>query len=206
MKMWMFTVVLVVSASTVSFVHADSGVLYAGVGVGRSSADLPARMGYAEITNESTSSTAVSLTIGDRINPYLAFELNYSDLGSYSYDANPYSLGINTNEVTEDSTSIGLAILIRHEVRATFAPFIKLGGFRSSTEYKITTNSTNKTSASSEDFGYLFGIGADLKPMEHVFARVDWTFYRDVGGANPTQGKIEKTNISLLMLSGFFEF
>ncbi len=206
MKKWMFAVVFVASASSVSFVHADSGVLYAGVGVGRSNAELPARFVYAETTNESTSSTAVSLTVGDRINPYLAFELNYSDLGNYSYVANPFSLGVTTREVAQDSTSIGLAILIRHEVRANLAPFIKLGGIRSTTDYKLTTNSTIKTSASSENFGYLFGFGADLKTMEHVFARIDWTFFRDIGGVNTTQGRFEKTNISQLVLSGFFEF
>jgi hypothetical protein len=178
--------------------QADSGVLYAGIGVGKGTADLPDKIWHLQTIEEATSANVTALIIGDRILPFFAVEFGYVNLGEYTFETSAHSVKL-------DSSSFDLSMLLRHEIRPALAPFLRVGGFSSTTDYRIIYNGS-KTTATSEDFGLMFGVGLDIEPMDRIFARVDWMLHRGLGGQNTNLARIDNSNISQIMISGFIEF
>lgn len=199
MRLFRASVLFVFSCVMSNSTFADDGILYTGVSVGRGFAELPERHNYTQLARESDESTTFGLVIGDRISRFFAVELGYVDLGSYSYS--------NGNvEVEQESSAITLSFILRHQLRPAFAPYLKFGAYKGSTDYVATETGQASVSADASDAGAQFGIGADIRVMDRAFARIDWTIYKEVGAADSNEGRLKAIDISNVLLGVYFEF
>jgi len=207
----------VIAVSYAGVAAAQDQGFYAGLGIGRSNADVAdislqdvLGIGFSSVSgfqNESSKSdTAWKLDGGYQFNSYAAAELFYADLGKFSRSASgtgtvtspPASLAF-TLDSDLKITGFGAEALIGMPVSDQWQLFAKPGLFYWDAKRTTVTTAGTSLSDTTDKKGTspTLGLGAGFKFTEQLSARLEWERFFDVGDENTTG----KSDVNLYTLS-----
>jgi OOP family OmpA-OmpF porin len=209
--------VTAISASYMGVATAQSQSFYAGLGIGRSSADVTEisrqdilDSGFNSLSafqnGSSKSDTAWKLYGGYRFNPNIAAELFYANLGKFSRDASGNGATASSSSVnfTLNSelkiTGFGVAALLGAPLSDQWNVFAKPGLLYWDAKRTSTTTAaaaSQSGSVSKSGTSPSFGVGTSYAFTDYLSARFEWERYFDVGDKNTT----DKSNVNLFALS-----
>ena len=216
MKQSLFLLTLI-SATYAGMASAQDQNFYAGLGMGRSSADVTEisrqdilNSGFTSLSSfqngSSKSDTAWKLYGGYRFNPNVAAELFYSNLGKFSRDASGNgatgsSSSVNFSLGSElKITGFGVAALLGAPLSEQWKVFAKPGLLYWDAKRTATTTvagTSQSGSVSKSGTSPSFGVGTGYAFTDKLSARLEWDRYFDVGDKNTT----DKSNVNLFALS-----
>ena len=205
-----------VLASYTTIAIAQEQGYYAGLGIGRSSADVAEisrqdvlDTGFNSINDfqsgSSKSDTAWKIFGGYRLNPYMAAELFYANLGKYTHEAsgNGVTASSSTLNFSLNSnlklTGFGASALVGLPVTAQFSVFAKPGviyWMAKRTDTNTAGTATQSTSTDKNGTSPSFGVGTSYSFTDRLGARLEWERYFNIGDKNTT-GKSDVNTISL---------
>jgi len=206
-----------ISASYVTAVPAQDQGYYAGLGIGRSNANV-AEISRQEVLDSgfnslsafqngsSKSDTAWKIYGGYRFNPNIAAEFFYADLGKFSRDAS--GTGVTASSATLnfslssdlEITGFGAAALLGAPLSERWNVFAKPGLFHWDAKRKSTTTvagTAQSGSVSKSGTSPSLGVGTGYAFSDRLSARIEWERYFDVGDKNTT----DKSDVNLFALS-----
>jgi len=208
-----------ISAAYAGAASAQDQGFYAGLGIGRSSADVTEitrqdilNNGFSSLTafqnGSSKSDTAWKIFGGFRLNPNVAAELFYTNLGKFTSDASgnvatgsssPVSFNLDSKLKI---TGFGVAALLGAPLSDQWNVFAKPGLLRWDAKYTSTGTSpgtpSSITSISKSGTSPSFGVGTSYAFTDNLSARLEWERYFDVGDKNTDVGK---SSVNLFALS-----
>ena len=216
MKKSLFLSTVLLAACT-SVAAAQDQSFYAGLGLGRSSADVTEissqdilDTGFSSLSafqsGSSKSDTAWRIYGGYRFNANIAGELYYSDLGTFSRDASgtgvissppPINFSLNSDLKV---TGFGAAVLLGMPLADKWSVFAKPGLLYWDAKRTSTTVASGSTQSGSVDKNGTspsIGVGAGYAITDKLSARLEWERFFDVGDKNTT----DKSDINLFALS-----
>jgi len=196
---------------------AQDQSFYAGLGIGRSSADVTEisrqdilNSGFTSLNNfqsgSSKSDTAWKLYGGYRFNPYVAAELFYANLGKFSRNADGSGATASSSSVnfSLDSelkiTGFGVAALLGAPLSEQWDVFAKPALLYWDAKRTSTTTAAGASqsgSVSKSGTSPSLGVGTSYAFSDKLSARLEWERYFDVGDKNTT----DKSNVNLFALS-----
>jgi len=216
MKQSLFFLTMI-SAAYAGVASAQDQGFYAGLGIGRSSADVTEisrqdilNSGFNSLTafqnGSSKSDTAWKLYGGFRLNPNIAAEFFYANLGKFSRNAD--GSGTNTSSATVNFslgselkiTGFGVAALLGAPLSDQWNVFAKPGLLYWDAKRTSTTTAgggTQSGSISKNGTSPSVGVGTSYTFTDKLSARLEWERYFDVGDKNTT----DKSNVDLFALS-----
>jgi len=216
MKQSLFFLTMI-SAAYAGVASAQDQGFYAGLGIGRSSADVTEisrqdilNSGFNSLTafqnGSSKSDTAWKLYGGFRLNPNIAAEFFYANLGKFSRNAD--GSGTNTSSATVNFslgselkiTGFGVAALLGAPLSDQWNVFAKPGLLYWDAKRTSTTTAgggTQSGSISKNGTSPSVGVGTSYAFTDKLSARLEWERYFDVGDKNTT----DKSNVDLFALS-----
>lgn len=188
--------VLVASLGIATQAHAANTApgLYVGADLGTSLANrhvagIDGALGYQGVGissgNSDKQDTTYGLTLGYRINPYLAVEGGYVNLGSMGYQANTASGSVVGSAKSQGFTAAAVGILpLAHDVSV----YGKLGLINARTDLRATGSAGIATSNTREySVTPLIGLGASYDITPKVSTQVEWNRYDKLGGASTSE-------------------
>lgn len=210
-------VLTVISATYTTIGAAQDQNFYAGLGMGRSSADVTGisrqdvlGIGFNSLSSfqNGTTKTDIAWKVygGYRFNPYVAAELFYTDLGKFSREASgtgvtasSSTLSFNLNSDLK-ITGFGAAALLGAPITDQWNLFAKPGllfwdAQRTSTA--TTTSSSQSGSIDKNGSSLSFGVGTEYMLTARLSTRFEWERYFSVGDKNTT----DKSNVNVFALS-----
>jgi OOP family OmpA-OmpF porin len=196
---------------------AQDQSFYAGLGIGRSSADVTEisrqdilDSGFTSLNNfqsgSSKSDTAWKLYGGYRFNPYVAAELFYANLGKFSRNADGSGATASSSSVNFSLnselkiTGFGVAALLGAPLSEQWDVFAKPGLLYWDAKRTSTTTAAGASqsgSVSKSGTSPSLGVGTRYAFSDKLSARLEWERYFDVGDKNTT----DKSNVNLFALS-----
>jgi OOP family OmpA-OmpF porin len=216
MKQSIFLLTMI-SAAYAGIATAQDQSFYAGLGIGRSSADVT-EISRQDILNSgfnslsafqngsSKSDTAWKLYGGYRVNPNIAAEFFYANLGKFSRNAEgsgatASSSSVNFNLNSElKITGFGVAALLGAPLSEQWNVFAKPGLLYWDAKRTSTTTVTGGSqsgSISKSGTSPSFGVGTSYAFTDKLSARLEWERYFEVGDKNTT----DKSDVNLFALS-----
>jgi OOP family OmpA-OmpF porin len=207
----------VLALSYAGIAAAQDQGFFAGLGVGRSNADVAditlqdvLGIGFSSVSGfqnqSSKSDTAWKLYGGYQFNSYVAAEVLYADLGKFSRSASgtgtvtspPASLAFSLDSDLK-ITGFGAAALIGLPVSDQWGLFAKPGMFYWDAKRTTITTAGSSLSDSTDKKGTspTLGLGASYKFTERLSARLEWERFFDVGDKNTTG----KSDVNLYTVS-----
>jgi OOP family OmpA-OmpF porin len=196
----------IISASYTTIATAQDQEFYAGLGIGRSSADVTEisrqdvlDTGFSSLnafqSESSKSDTAWKIFGGYRVNPILGVELFYSNLGTFTHEAS--GTGVTTSSTTVNFTlnsdlkvtGFGAAALVGLPLNEKVSVFAKPGLLYWKAERTDTyTAGTNAQGSSKDKNGTSpsLGVGASYTFTDKLSARLEWERYFDIGDKDTT--------------------
>ena len=216
MKQSIFLLAMISIAYT-GIASAQVPNFYAGLSIGRSSADVTEisrqdilNSGFTSLSSfqngSSKSDTAWKLYGGYRFNPNVAAELFYSNLGKFSRDASGNGATASSSSVnfTLNSelkiTGFGVAALLGTPLSDQWNVFAKPGLLVWDAKRTSTTTaagSTQSASVSKSGTSPSLGVGTSYAFTDKLSARLEWERYFEVGDKNTT----DKSDVNLFALS-----
>ncbi|MEJ2554421.1 MAG: outer membrane beta-barrel protein [Gammaproteobacteria bacterium] len=205
-----------ISLSYAAAASARDHGFYAGLGVGRSSANVAEitrqdilDLGFTSLNSfqngSSKSDTAWKVYGGYRFNPHVAAEAFYTNLGKFTRNATGSGVyASSTVNFTLDSalkvSGFGAAALLGAPLSDHWSVFAKPGLLYWDAKRSTTATAAGSSQSASTDkkgTSPTFGLGADYAFTGKLGARVEWERYFDVGDENTTG----KSNVNLFLLS-----
>jgi len=216
MKQSIFLLTMI-SAAYAGIATAQDQSFYAGLGIGRSSADVTEisrqdilDSGFTSLNSfqngSSKSDTAWKLYGGYRFNPNIAAEFFYANLGKFSRDASgngatASSSSVNFNLNSElKITGFGVAALVGAPLSEQWNVFAKPGLLYWDAKRTSTTTAAGASlsgSVSKSGTSPSFGVGTSYAFTDKLSARLEWERYFEVGDKNTT----DKSDVNLFALS-----
>jgi len=215
MKQSLFLLTLI-SAAYAGMASAQDQNFYAGLVIGRSSADVTEisrqdilGSGFTSLNSfqngSSKSDTAWKLYGGYRFNPNIAAEFFYATLGKFSRNADGSGATASSSSVNFSLnselkiTGFGVAALLGAPLSDRWDVFAKPGllywdAKRTST---VVVGSSQSASVSKSGTSPSLGVGTSYAFTDKLSARLEWERYFDVGDKNTT----DKSNVNLFALS-----
>jgi len=221
MKHSLFLLTLI-SAAYAGMASAQDQHFYAGLSIGRSSADVTEisrqdilNSGFTSLSafqnGSSKSDTAWKLYGGYRFNPNIAAEFFYANLGKFSRNADgsgatATSPSVNFSLNSElKITGFGVAALLGAPLSEQWNVFAKPGLLYWDAKRTSTTTAAGTTqsgSVSKSGTSPSFGLGTSYAFTDKLSARLEWERYFDVGDKNTT----DKSDVNLFAVSVQFTF
>lgn len=215
MKMSLFLLAMI-SAVFASTAAAQGQGFFAGLGVGRSSADVTEitrqdvlGVGFSSLNSfqngSNTSDTAWNFYGGYRFNPIVAAEVIYANFGEFSRYASGSGLTSSSGTINFNLnsnlkiTGFGASALVGVPLKDRWNIFAKPGLFYWDAKETITatTNSTLSGSTDKKGTSLSFGLGTAYAFTDKISARLEWEEFFDVGD----KGTTGKSNVNLFALS-----
>jgi OOP family OmpA-OmpF porin len=207
----------IISASYATLATAQDQEYYAGLAIGRSSADVTEisrqdvlDTGFTSISGfqsgSSKSDTAWKIFGGYRLNPNVAAELFYANLGKFSREAS--GTGVTTFSSTLDFalnsnlkiTGFGAAVLVGLPLTEQLSAFAKPGliyWMAKRTDSTTAGTATQNKSTDKNGTSPSLGVGISYAFTDKLSARLEGERFFDIGDKNTTG----KSNIDLLAFS-----
>jgi OOP family OmpA-OmpF porin len=170
---------------------------YAGAGFGQASVDLgPCDL---DITCEDDDTdTAFKIFGGYQVNPNLAIEVAYLDLGEAKANGTDTVLGDTT--LTIAISGFNLAAVGSIPVAERFELLGKAGFFIWDLDARVTSSTLGSGSLSESGTAFMFGLGGLVKANDRVGVRLEWERFVDVGDEDSTgQSDIDLVSASLVI-------
>ena len=206
-----------ISAAYAGVASAQDQGFYAGLGIGRSSADVTEisrqdilNSGFTSLSTfqsgSSKSDTAWKIFGGYRFSPNIAAEFFYANLGKFSRDAsgNGATSGSSSVNFSLNSelkiTGFGVAALLGAPLSDQWNVFAKPGLLFWDAKRTSTTTATGGTqsgSISKNGTSPSFGVGTSYAFTDKLSARLEWERYFEVGDKSTT----DKSDVNLFALS-----
>ena len=173
---------------------AETG-FYVGAGVGQTDANLTGEI-HKPLVDEGFSVLGLSLNDTDTgwklfsgyvLNPYLAAELSYVDLGQTGAEITIGGGAPGRINTTMDMSGVNLGLKLNYPFDEDFLAFAKLGAFIWNAEATARADlSTGSGSSNQKDNGvdFSYGLGISYAFTDHVSLRGDWDYYRLGGNAD----------------------
>lgn len=215
MKKSLFLLTMI-STAHAAIATAQDQSFYAGLGIGRSSADVTEisrqdvlDIGFNSLNNfqngSSKSDTAWKIYGGYRFNPNVAAEFFYASLGKFSRDASGSGVTASSSTVNFTLNSdlkingFGAAAVLGLPLNDQWSLFAKPGLFHWDAKDTTTATTSTTLSGSTEKKGTSpsLGVGAGYAFTDKLSARLEWERYFDVGDKNTTG----KSDVNLFALS-----
>lgn len=142
--------------------------------------------------NSDKQDTAWGLTLGYDINPNLAVEAGYVNLGSMGYQSNATG-----GAVTGSLKSQGLTLAAKGSLPLAngFTAYGKVGLIDARTDLRTSGLSTTNTREYSVEPLVGLGVSYDITPK--VATNVEWTHYSDLGGASTSEASYNTLSVGL---------
>jgi opacity protein-like surface antigen len=206
-----------ISAAYAGIASAQDQNFYAGLSIGRSSADVTEitrqdilNNGFSSLntfqSGTSKSDTAWKIYGGYRFNPNVAAEFFYANLGKYSSNAsgNGASGGSPSVDFSVNRelkiTGFGVAGLLGAPLSDQWSIFAKPGLLfwdAKKTSFVAKTGTSQSGSESKSGTSPSLGVGTSYAFTDKLSARLEWERYFDVGDKNTTG----KSDVDLFALS-----
>jgi OOP family OmpA-OmpF porin len=216
MKQSLFLLTLI-SAAYAGMASAQDQNFYAGLGIGRSSADVTEisrqdilGSGFTSLNSfqngSSKSDTAWKLYGGYRFNPNIAAEFFYANLGKFSRNADGSGATASSSSVNFSLnselkiTGFGVAALLGAPLSDQWNVFAKPGLLYWDAKRTSTTTAAGASqsgSVSKSGTSPSLGVGTSYAFTDKLSARLEWERYFDVGDKNTT----DKSNVNLFAVS-----
>jgi len=216
MKQSLFLLTLI-SAAYAGMASAQDQNFYAGLGIGRSSADVTEisrqdilGSGFTSLNSfqngSSKSDTAWKLYGGYRFNPNIAAEFFYANLGKFSRNADGSGATASSSSVNFSLnselkiTGFGVAALLGAPLSDRWNVFAKPGLLYWDAKRTSTTTAAGASqsgSVSKSGTSPSLGVGTSYAFTDKLSARLEWERYFDVGDKNTT----DKSNVNLFAVS-----
>lgn len=217
-RIFMLTMIFTAYAGIAS---AQDQSFYAGLGIGRSSADVTEisrqdilDSGFNSLTafqnGSSKSDTAWKLYGGYRLNPNIAAEFFYANLGKFSRNADGSGATASSSAVNFSLnselkiTGFGVAALVGAPLSDKWNVFAKPGLLYWDAKRTSTTTAAGASqsgSVSKSGTSPSFGMGTSYAFTDKIRARLEWERYINVGDKNTT----DKSDVNLFALSVQFK-
>ena len=206
----------IISTSYTAIAAAQDQGFYAGLAIGRSSADVTEisrqdilDLGFSSLNGfqngSSKSDTAWKVDGGYRFNPNVAAEFFYTNLGKFSRNAS--GTGVTASSATVnfslssdlEITGFGASALLGMPLSEQWNIFAKPGLLYWDAKRTATTTAgaSQTSSTSKKGTSPSLGVGAGYAFTDQLSARFEWERYFDVGDKNATG----KSDVNLFALS-----
>jgi OmpA-OmpF porin, OOP family len=171
-----------------SVAMAQDNGLYAGMSFSRSLGDIsPGTLsptlqanGFAlSLLNETDRDNAWKVLAGYDFNRYIATELSYFDLGSYTFNAN--LLPAKTLNGRAGMTGYGLDVVATVPISERFSGLVRAGVTQSSVKqsfHSSTTSPSGFVNRKDRDAEGKFGVGLQFAVTDAFSVRAEWEQYR----------------------------
>lgn len=142
--------------------------------------------------NSDKQDTAWGLTLGYDINPNLAVEAGYVNLGSMGYQSNAAA-----GAVVGSLKSQGLTLAAKGTLPLAngFAAYGKVGLIDARTDLRTSGLATRNTREYSVSPLVGLGVSYDLTPQ--VATQLEWNHYSDLGGASTSEASYNTVSVGL---------
>lgn len=173
----------------VSHAQSQDRGFYAGASIGQSDVQdgCDGLSGVAGISCDDSDS-AWKIFGGYRLNPNLAVELGYTDLGEISASG----FGVN---VSAESSAWELVGVGSFPINNQFSIYGKLGMYRAETDGRSNVG----VAADESNTGLTFGFGVAYNFTRAVAVRAEWQKYSDVGGGNVGESDVDVMSVGLVV-------
>ena len=173
---------------TGSSTAADAG-FYLGAGIGQTNSNLTGDINRVLVDEGfvvdgislSKNDTGWKLFAGYAVNPYLAAELSYIDLGKTDADIAIGGRIPGRIKTSMEMDGVNLGLKVSYPFDDQFSAFAKLGGFFWNAKATANANlSVGSGTSSQKDDGtdFSYGLGLSYAFTDHVSLRGDWDRYR----------------------------
>lgn len=170
---------------------------YVGAGFGQASVDIECDL---DITCESEESdNAFKIFGGFRINPNVAVEAAYLDLGEAKLSGTDTVLG--TTELTFGLSGFNVAAVLSAPVAGRFSLLGKAGVFLWDMDVDARSSSLGTGSLSESGNAFMFGLGGAME-LDRVGIRLEWERFVDVGDEDTTG----ESDVDLVSASIYVKF
>jgi OOP family OmpA-OmpF porin len=174
---------------------AQQGGFYVGGHFGYTSIDDEFCEGASTCDDEGT---AWRLLGGYQVNPHIAIELAYTDLGEVS--ASGLVFGFDTR-VAVEATAIELVGVGSLPLSDRFSLYGKAGVYRADTDAFVRVSGVGSATISETNTDPTIGLGARLDVTQAVALRAEWQRYMDLGG-----GDIGEDDVDVFTVGALFRF
>lgn len=135
--------------------------------------------------NSDKQETTHGLTVGYRINPYLAVEGGYVNLGNMGYQSNTNTGAVVGNVKSQGLTAAAVGIL---PIARDVSVYGKLGVIDARTDLRASgSNGIATTNTREYSVTPLLGLGASYDITPKVSTQVEWNRYNKLGGASTSE-------------------
>lgn len=147
--------------------------------------------------------TAYALTLGYRVNPYLAVETNYVDFGKYSLNSAVSAPAADTLRGRFKADGFDLVAVGILPLEGGFSAYGKLGALWSKAKLDAaSTGAVSVSNTSHSNTGATFGLGLGYDLNRNVSTSLEWNRYDHVGEASSTG----RTNFDLYSVGIKYRF
>jgi opacity protein-like surface antigen len=174
---------------------AWAGAWYVGVGVGPTNTEYEPTFAPATSTIDD-SDTAYKVFVGNLINPNLAVELGYTDLGTVVRHT------VSGLVLNLDSKTLALSVLGRLQRQPGWVMYGRLGYGMSNSDLDFGAFTGSKTT-----WAPVIGLGIEYTIQDRLRCGLEWEQYQNVG-QNAAAGTIQVTgqNVDLFALRCSYQF